>query len=90
MQGSRQLGVIQPLPDIDPFIVESSADYSSDSIPPLLPPSRINYPDDCMKEEVVVTMSGEEKIQARTEHDDRNPMNSTVLEINETKSDFFS
>ena len=42
-------------------------------------PSRINYPDDCIKEEEVnVTMSGEEKLQAREELDDRNPMNSTV------------
>ena len=31
-----------------------------------------------MKEEVIVTVSGEEKLQAR-EEDDRNPMNSTVL-----------
>ena len=53
-------------------------------------PSRINFPDDCMKEEVIVTVSGEEKLQAREEHDDRNPMNSTVPEKNEPKSDFFS
>jgi hypothetical protein len=59
-QGARQLGLIDSVPSLDTFIVDSSADSSSEDIPPVIPPPRTESPKagaSRKEEEVLVTNS---------------------------------